>query len=110
MQAVCRKRWWNVVPVIALSLVPFRAQAQSCGGAIGATASVPDMAEEGGVGTRVQTLAEQALERIASRDGRRPWPADTMIWVRRVQVIVQMDPAPPDSAAARLRITVVAPD
>lgn len=106
-------RWnscWNIVPVVALSVVPFRMQGQSCDGVMGATATVPEMAEAGGVGKRVQTLAEQALARIAKRDPERRWPADTTVRVGRVQVIVETPPRPPDPAAARLRITVILPD
>ena len=110
MRAPGWKSCWNIVPVVALSVVPFRVQGQSSDGVMGATATVPEMAESGGVGRRVQTLAEQALERIARRDPERRWPADTTVRVGRVQVIVQTPPAPPAPAAARLRITVILPD
>jgi hypothetical protein len=109
MQALRWKIGWTFVPLLALSVVPFRLQAQGCEGVMGATATVPDMAEEGGVGNRVQTLAERALERIAKRDPERRWPADTTVRIGRVQVIMQTPP-PADPAAARLRITVILPD
>ena len=110
MQAGSRKRWWSLVPVVALVVVPGRAESQSCRAVIGATATLMDMSEAGGVGIRLQSLAEQALERTARPDAGREWPLDTTVRVRRVQMRVQTASPPPDSSAADFLLTVIFPD
>ena len=98
------------MPMFALALVPRGASGQTCG-AIDATVTIVDMAESGGVGLRVRTLAEQALERLTKRSS-----------TGRGVASGHLDPAPAgggpnrDTAAARdssprkMRITVVHTD
>jgi hypothetical protein len=102
-----RSDWWSVVPIVALAMNAGRANAQS-GSAIEATATIIDMTESGGVGIRVRTLAEQALDRIGLRPASAPaWPADTTVWIRRARVRVERLPATEASIPPHLRITVM---
>ena len=101
---------WSVVPMFALALVPRGASSQTCG-AIDATVTIVDMAESGGVGLRVRTLAEQALERLTKHSSTGVgWPADTSIRLRRVAVRIETLPPPRDSSPRKMRITVVHTD
>lgn len=103
-----RAGWWYVVPMFALVLVPRRASGQACGSAIDATVRIIDMTESGGVGVRVRTIADQALDRIARHAGPgEEWPADTSFRLRRVAVRVEMLAPLRDSLPSRMRITVV---
>lgn len=106
-----RGGWWCVVPMFAPLLVPRGASGQSCGSAIDATATIVDMAESGGVGLRVRTMAEEALGRFAKHSSPGvAWPADTSIRVRRVAVRIETLPPPRDSSPTWMRITVIHPD
>jgi hypothetical protein len=106
-----RGGWWYVVPMFAVMLVPRRASGQMCGTAIDATVTIVDMAESGGVGVRVRTIEEAALDRLTRHTGTGGgWPADTSIWVNRVAVRIETLPPPRDSLPRRVRITVVHPD
>ena len=103
-----RGGWWCVVPMFAPLLLPRSASGQTCGGAIDATVTIVDMAESGGVGLRVRTMAEEAFGRFAKHSSTGvAWPADTSIRVRHVAVRIETLPPPRDSSPRLMRITVI---
>ena len=106
-----RSGWWHVVPMFALLLVPRRASGQMCDNTIDATVTIVDMTESGGVGVRVRTVEQQALDRLTKHTGAGGgWPADTSFRIHRTAVRIETLPPPRDSLPIRMRITVVHPD